>query len=46
MRVEMEEIVRKLHEHGDRNIHYVNGLDIFNENYAHLLPDELHPNTD
>ena len=46
MRVEIKKAVRKLHKHGDRNIHYVNGLDIFNENYAHLLPDGLHPNTE
>jgi lysophospholipase L1-like esterase len=46
MRVEIEEAVRRLYKHGDRNIHYVNGLDIFNEKHAHLLPDGLHPNTE
>lgn len=46
MRLEVKEAVNKLEKHGDKNVYYVDGLDIFNENYAHLLPDGLHPNTE
>ena len=46
MRLEVKEAVNKLEKHGDKNVYYVDGLDIFNEYYAHLLPDGLHPNTE
>ena len=46
MRLEIKEAVNKLEKHGDKNVYYVDGLDIFNEYYAHLLPDGLHPNTE
>lgn len=35
-----------LKEHGDKNIHYLDGLKLFGENLAHLLPDNLHPNAE
>lgn len=48
--VQMREIVAEVVEifraRGDRNIHYVCGLDMFGEDLAHLLPDDLHPNAE
>ena len=35
-----------LRAHGDANIHYIDGLDVFGPEFAHLLPDELHPNAE
>jgi lysophospholipase L1-like esterase len=35
-----------LKAHGDENITYVNGLDVFGSDKAHLLPDDLHPNNE
>ena len=46
MRSEVAITVEKLHASGDGNIHYINGLDVFDTNKAHLLPDDLHPNTE
>lgn len=46
MREEVEEAVAILHSQGDEHIHYVNGLDIFGADSAHLLPDDLHPNAE
>lgn len=43
MRDEVAAAVDVLQAAGDRNLHYVNGLDIFGAEYTHLLPDELHP---
>jgi len=40
------ETVQTLQEYGDKNIIYVNGLDLFNENLGHLMPDKLHPNAE
>jgi len=45
-RVEIANTVSVLQSHGDSNIHYVNGLNLFGPEYIHLLPDELHPNTE
>ncbi|MFZ1755706.1 MAG: SGNH/GDSL hydrolase family protein [Caldilineaceae bacterium] len=44
MREEVEKAVAVLQAQGDDYIHYVNGLDIFGADSAHLLPDDLHPN--
>jgi hypothetical protein len=44
MREEVEKAVDVLKAQGDDHIHYVNGLDIFGADTAHLLPDDLHPN--
>lgn len=46
MREEVAAAVAALQAAGDRNLHYVNGLDIFGADYAHLLPDELHPDAE
>ena len=46
MRVQIQSCVNKLKTLGDLNLHYVDGLDIFGAEYAHLLPDDLHPNVE
>jgi hypothetical protein len=46
MREEVAIAVEKLRANGDGNIHYINGLDVFDSNNAHLLPDDLHPNSE
>ena len=38
------EAVQAIKDHGDRNIHYFDGLDLFGPEYADMLPDGLHPN--
>ena len=43
MRNEIQEAVSKIQSYGDRNIHYIDGLSIFGEQYGHMLPDGLHP---
>ncbi len=43
MREEVAAAVAALRAAGDANLHYINGLDVFGDTYAHLLPDELHP---
>ena len=46
MRNEIQEAVSKIQSNGDRNIHYIDGLSIFGEQYGHMLPDGLHPNAE
>ncbi|HEV2121166.1 MAG TPA: SGNH/GDSL hydrolase family protein [Chloroflexota bacterium] len=46
MREEVATAVEILRAHGDQHLHYVNGLDVFGEELAHLLPDNLHPNAE
>ena len=46
MRVEVQRAVETLKSHGDINISYINGLDVFDSSNAHLLPDDLHPNNE
>ncbi|MBH26896.1 MAG: hypothetical protein CL786_02435 [Chloroflexi bacterium] len=46
MRNEIQSCVKKFKTQGDLNLHYVDGLDIFGPEYAHLLPDDLHPNVE
>lgn len=46
MRAEVAAAVETLRAHGDENIHYVDGLEIFGPQDAHLLPDNLHPNAE
>jgi lysophospholipase L1-like esterase len=46
MRLEVKKAARTLQEYGDKNIHYINGLDVFDSENAHLLPDNLHPNNE
>jgi lysophospholipase L1-like esterase len=45
-REEVEAAVETLRAHGDASIHYINGLDVLGAQFAHLLPDELHPNAE
>jgi lysophospholipase L1-like esterase len=44
MRLEAAEAVEALRAHGDRHVHYVDGLRVFGSEEAHLLPDNVHPN--
>ncbi|MDA0595916.1 MAG: GDSL-type esterase/lipase family protein [Chloroflexi bacterium] len=46
MRDEVKLAYETLKAHGDENIRYVNGLDVFGSDKAHLLPDDLHPNNE
>lgn len=46
MREEVQSAADALQTHGDKNVHYVNGLDVFGSDYAHLLPDDLHPDAE
>ncbi len=46
MREEVQEAAEALQTYGDRNLHYVDGLDVFGTDYAHLLPDDLHPDAE
>lgn len=46
MRAEVLTAVETLRSHGDANIHYIDGLDVFSSEHAHLLPDDLHPNSE
>ena len=46
MREEVQAAAAALQSHGDKQVHYVNGLDVFGSDLAHLLPDDLHPNAD
>jgi hypothetical protein len=44
MRQHVQEACDRLRAAGDAHLFYVNGLDLFGPDDAHLLPDELHPN--
>ena len=46
MRDEVAEAVQIMMDHGDRNIQYINGLELFGPDLAGSLPDELHPNAE
>jgi hypothetical protein len=46
MRNEISQAVSKMQSYGDTNIHYIDGLSLFNSNHSHLLPDTLHPNAE
>ena len=46
MRDEVAAAVNALQTHGDRHLHYFDGLQIFGPEAAHLLPDDLHPNAE
>ena len=46
MREEVRAAVETLRAHGDRNVHYVDGMEVFGSELGHLLPDELHPNAE
>ena len=46
MRQEVAEAVEALKGMGDVNLHYLNGLELFGPDLAHLLPDDLHPDAE
>jgi len=49
MRAELKRIVEVLQKRGDKNIQYVDGLQLFNEDdmiKGGMMPDRLHPNGD
>lgn len=46
MRKQIEIAYQTLRDYGDRNIYYLNGLEVFGPEYSHLLPDKLHPNAE
>ena len=46
MRLEVANVVETLRAHGDRDVHYVDGLELFGPELAALLPDELHPDAE
>ncbi len=46
MRDEVAAAIDSLQAAGDTYLHYVDGLEIFCADYAHLLPDELHPDAE
>jgi len=43
MRVEVQAAVESYKKRGDSNLHYVDGLKLFDESLAEYLPDNLHP---
>lgn len=45
MREELAEVVALLRQHGDANLHYVDGLELFGPKEEPYLPDQLHPDT-
>ena len=46
MRHETVEAVGALQAHGDKNLHYVDGLSIVGHEQAHMLPDDVHPDAE
>ncbi|MEC1522211.1 SGNH/GDSL hydrolase family protein [Neobacillus niacini] len=44
VRAEIVQVVDLLKRHGDQNISYIDGLDLFGEEYEKYMPDGLHPN--
>ena len=46
MREEVQAAAEVLQSHGDRHVHYVDGLSVFGSDYTHLLPDALHPDAE
>ena len=46
MREEVRAAAEALQAHGDKHVHYVDGLSVFGEDYVHLLPDDLHPDAE
>lgn len=46
MRDEIRDAVEALRGRGDRDVHYVDGLELFGPEAADYLPDQLHPNAE
>lgn len=40
------EAAQTLRDNGDKQIIYIDGLQLFNEDLGHLMPDRLHPNAE
>ena len=46
MREQVRDAVEKLRGHGDANLHYVSGLDVYGPQHLEHMPDELHPSAE
>jgi hypothetical protein len=46
MREEVAGAVAALRAHGDKNLHYVDGLRVFGPELAERLPDDVHPDAE
>lgn len=46
MREETASAVARLQAHGDRHVHYVDGLRVYGPEHRHLSPDGVHPNAE
>ncbi|MGY8825545.1 MAG: SGNH/GDSL hydrolase family protein [Candidatus Latescibacterota bacterium] len=46
MRFEIQEAVASFQKRGDANLYYIDGLKLFNQDLAHHLPDNLHPDAE
>lgn len=44
VRTEIVQVVNMLKRHGDQNIYYIDGLEMFGEEFEKYMPDGLHPN--
>jgi lysophospholipase L1-like esterase len=44
VRTEIVQVIDMLKRHGDQSIYYIDGLEIFGEEYEKYMPDGLHPN--
>ncbi|GHH97839.1 SGNH/GDSL hydrolase family protein [Neobacillus kokaensis] len=44
VRREIRQVVDMLKRHGDQNIYYIDGLELFGEEFERYMPDGLHPN--
>jgi len=46
MRIDIQEAVESFQSRGDKNIHYIDGLKLFDESLSQYLPDNLHPDSE
>ena len=46
MREEVQAAAEALQAHGDKQVHYVDGVSVFGPDFVHLLPDDLHPDAE
>jgi hypothetical protein len=46
MREQIESTIKQLQARGDDQLHYVHGLELFDDTLAEYLPDDLHPNAE
>lgn len=44
VRTEIFQVVELFRSHGDQNIYYIDGLELFGEEFEKYMPDGLHPN--